>query len=118
MAKINGIEGMSPDQVAFEINRGAKFVRYRYCVSALVVTIMQSTDIYLIKAGENRILKGLPWTLLTLVMGWRGIPWGPIRSIQSLWINFSGGGFLSRLDSTVAVVSDVVRCQTIGSSGW
>jgi hypothetical protein len=33
----------------------------------------------------------MPWTLLTLVMGWWGIPWGPIRSVQSLWTNLKGG---------------------------
>jgi hypothetical protein len=31
MANIKGIDGMTPDQVAFEVNRGGKFVRYRYC---------------------------------------------------------------------------------------
>src|SRR6266852_7285584 len=40
---------------------------------------------------QSRIIKGLPWTLLTLVVGWWGIPWGPIRTVQSLWINLSGG---------------------------
>jgi hypothetical protein len=24
-------------------------------------------------------------------MGWWGIPWGPIRSVQSLWTNLKGG---------------------------
>jgi hypothetical protein len=91
MAKINGIDGMSPDEISFELNRGGKFVMYRFCVSVIVLTIIKSTDIYYVPAGQSRVIKGLPWTLLTFVAGWWGIPWGPIRSVQSLWINLNGG---------------------------
>ena len=36
--KIQGIEGMSPDRLQFEIQRGAKFVFYQYAISVLVMT--------------------------------------------------------------------------------
>ena len=36
-------------------------------------------------------LQGLPFTLLSLLLGWWGIPWGPIYTIQSLWVNLKGG---------------------------
>ncbi|HEY6308626.1 MAG TPA: hypothetical protein VI488_19455 [Candidatus Angelobacter sp.] len=91
MANIQGIAGMSPQEISFEVNRGGKFVRYRYCFSVLVLTVMHGSDIYFVRAGENRILKGLPWILLTLLAGWWGIPWGPIRSVQALWLDFHGG---------------------------
>jgi hypothetical protein len=89
--KIEGIEGMQISQVQFELQRGAKFVFYYYCVSVLVMTFRRPSGIYFVRAGENRIVKGLPWTLLTLLLGWWGIPWGPIYSIQSLVVNFGGG---------------------------
>ena len=91
MAQIKGIAGMTPGEIAFELNRGGKFVVYRYCFSAFVVTVTKSTDIYLIRPSQSRIVKGLPWTLLTLVVGWWGIPWGPIGTIRSSWTNLSGG---------------------------
>ena len=91
MIIIKGTSSMTPGELVFELNRGAKFVVYRYCYSAVVVTVMQSTDIYLVRAGQNRVLKGFPWTLLTLVAGWWGFPWGPIRTIQSVWTNLQGG---------------------------
>lgn len=91
MANIVGIQGMNPQQVAFEVQRGAKFVQYQYCVSALVVTFKRGTDIYFVPAEQNRSIKGLGWTLLTLVAGWWGIPWGPIYTVQSLWVNLRGG---------------------------
>lgn len=71
---------MTPQEISFELNRGAKFVRYRYCFSALVVTIMQGTDIYFVLAKDSRVEKGLPWTVLTLLAGW----WGISRGADSL----------------------------------
>jgi len=35
--------------------------------------------------------KGMGFTLLTLVAGWWGFPWGPIYSVQSIYSNLSGG---------------------------
>jgi hypothetical protein len=89
--KILGIENMSSDQLQFELQRGAKIVCYHCCVSLLVITLRRSSDAYYIPAGESAVSKGLPWTLLTLVMGWWGIPWGPIFTVQSLIVNFKGG---------------------------
>jgi len=89
--KIVGIAGMSPDQLRFEVQRGAKLVYYQYCISLLVITLRRSSDVYFIPAGENPVSKGLPWILLSLVVGWWGIPWGPIFTIQSLITNFRGG---------------------------
>ncbi len=89
--KIQGIENMSSDQLRFELQRGAKIVCYQYCVSLLVITLRRSSDAYYIPAGESSVSKGLPWTLLSLVMDWWGIPWGPIFTVQSLIVNFKGG---------------------------
>jgi hypothetical protein len=89
--KIRGIEGMSTDQLRFEIQRGAKLVFYQYCISIVVMTFRRSSDIYFIPAGESSVSKGLQWTLLSLVAGWWGIPWGPIFTIQSLATNLKGG---------------------------
>jgi hypothetical protein len=76
------------------------FVQYQYCVSALVVTFKRGTDIYFVRAGESRPMKGLAWTLLTLVAGWWGIPFGPIYSVQSLWVNLRGGRDLTAQAAT------------------
>lgn len=94
--KIQGIEGMSSDQLRFELQRGAKIVCYHYCVSIVVMTFRRSSGAYFIPVGESAVSKGLPWTLLTLVLGWWGIPWGPIFSVQSLIVNFTGGKDLTK----------------------
>jgi|SRR5947209_7222951 len=89
--KIVGIEQMSSEELTFELQRGGKFVMYYYCVSLLVVTFRRGSNIHFIRAGESSVSKGLMWTLLTLVMGWWGIPWGPIYTFQSLAVNLRGG---------------------------
>jgi hypothetical protein len=91
MVDILGIGAMSPQEIAFELQRGAKFVQYQYCYSLVVVTFKRGTDIYFVPAGESAVVKGMAWTLFTLLLGWWGIPWGPIFSMQSLWINLRGG---------------------------
>jgi hypothetical protein len=89
--KIQGIEGMSADRLQFELQRGAKLVSYQYAISILVMSFRRFSDVYFIPAGESAVTKGLPWSLISLVAGWWGIPWGPIFTIQSLVTNFKGG---------------------------
>ena len=89
--KIIGVEGLTNEQVNDEIGRGGRFVLYQYCISILIMTFKRGSDIYFVKAGEGSIGKGVGFSLLTLLLGWWGIPWGPIYTIQSLWVNFSGG---------------------------
>lgn len=89
--KIIGIEGMTPQQINKEIDDGAKFALYNYCLSVIILTFRRSSDVYFIKPGENSVVKGLQWTLLTFLLGWWGVPWGPIYSIHALSTNLSGG---------------------------
>jgi hypothetical protein len=100
--KIRGIEGMRQGELDFEIQRGAKFVLFQYCISVIVLTLRRPSDIYFVRQGEHTLVKGLPFTLLSLVAGWRGIPWGPIYTIQSVYNNSRGGK-----DVTQAVVNSL-----------
>jgi hypothetical protein len=89
--KIVGIEQMSSQELTSELQRGGKFVMYYYCVSLLIITFRRGSDIHFIRAGESSVSKGLLWSLLTFLMGWWGIPWGPIYTVESLAVNFRGG---------------------------
>jgi hypothetical protein len=88
---IRGIDGMTPEQLRFEVQRGARFVIFQYCISAVIVTFRWPSDVYFIRPEEKAVVKGLPFTFLTLLFGWWGIPWGPIYSVQSLVTNLRGG---------------------------
>lgn len=100
MAKVNGLENMSGAQLSAELQKGGKFVVYEYCISIVVLTFFRSSNVTFVKANENVVAKGLGYTLLTLLFGWWGIPWGPIRTVQALITNFKGG-----TDVTERVVS-------------
>ena len=89
--KINGIEGLTTQDVLSEIEKGAKFVIYTYCISIIVMTFKRSSDIYFIKSGEGSVGKGVSFTIVSMIFGWWGIPWGPIYTIGALVTNFSGG---------------------------
>jgi hypothetical protein len=91
MAQIVGIEGMNPQQLVNELQSGARFVQYQFCFSVGIMTFKQGTNFYFVRVGESPAVKGLRWSLLTLLVGWWGIPWGPIYTVQSLWVNLRGG---------------------------
>jgi hypothetical protein len=89
--KIKGIEGMSGSELQAELQRGGKFVLFQYCVSIVIMTFKRSSDIYFIRASENAASKGLVFSLISFLLGWWGIPWGPIYTIQALATNLRGG---------------------------
>lgn len=91
MAEIKNMEGLTNTDINRELERGAKFVVYQFCISIVVLTFRRSSAIYFVKAGETGIKHGLGFSLLSFVFGWWGIPWGPIYTIGALYNNFTGG---------------------------
>lgn len=89
--KINGIDDLTTEELNDELQMGGKFVIYQYCISIGIMTFKRGSNIYFIKKEESAFLKGLGYTLLTLVAGWWGIPWGPIYTIGALINNCCGG---------------------------
>lgn len=89
--RIVGIEGLDGQRLTVELQRGARFVIFEYCISILVMTFKRPSDIYFIRGGEGAVGKGLGFTVISLLLGWWGIPWGPIYTIGSLVTNFKGG---------------------------
>ena len=108
--KIVGIDHMNPEELNFEVQRGGRFVIFYYCISVIILTFRRGSPIYFIKAGESSLSKGLPFTLLSLLLGWWGIPWGPIWTIQSVVVNFRGGK-----DLTAPIANALAG--TVGSRG-
>lgn len=91
MAEIKNIEGLTTNEINIELSNGAKFVVFQYCISIIVMTFKRNSSIYFIRAGESTIKHSIGLTLLTLLLGWWGIPWGPIYTIGSLASNIGGG---------------------------
>jgi len=83
--------GMTPQEIEFEISRGARFVVYQWAVSVLIMSFKRNSPVVYVKAGENAAMKSLPWTLLSFFVGWWGIPWGFIYTPQVIYKNLNGG---------------------------
>ena len=88
---IKGIEHLSNDEINAELQKGAKFVVFQYCVSILVMSFKRSSGIYFIPSGTSAAGKAAPWCALSLLVGWWGIPWGPIWTIGTVAKNLGGG---------------------------
>ena len=91
MAKVKNIEGLSFYDIEKELSLGAKFVVFEYCFSIIIMTFKRGSDIYFVKAGESTMKHSIAFTVITLIFGWWGLPWGPIYSIGALYTNLTGG---------------------------
>lgn len=89
--EIKGLENTSHEKLNQEIKQGGRFVHFTYCISLLIITFQRPTAIYYLRPGESAVSKSLPFTLISVLLGWWGFPWGPIYTIQSLVTNLGGG---------------------------
>lgn len=74
-----------------EVKRGARFVVYEYAISLLVVTWRRSSPVYYIPPGLSPAAFHWPYSMITLVLGWWGFPWGPAFTIGAVRDNLRGG---------------------------
>jgi hypothetical protein len=88
---IRGIKNRTLTEVEEEIAAGGRFVFYECCISLIVVSSRQPSDIYFLPPGNWGIIRGLPWCLISLICGWWGVPWGLIYTPLTLFNNLSGG---------------------------
>jgi hypothetical protein len=101
--KIIGLQGLDdPQSIRAEVDRGARFVVYIYCVSVIVMTFKRTSDIHFVRAGQSAVVRGLPCTLVSFFFGWWGFPWGLVYTIEALIKNLGGG-----TDVTQAVLAQI-----------
>jgi hypothetical protein len=93
---IKNIDGLTPDVIRAEIANGGKFVQFDYAISIIVMTFKRSTDIYFVRHDSSHWKHSWPFTLLSLLIGWWGIPWGFIYTPMALYTNLSGGRDLTK----------------------
>ena len=97
---------MTPQQLQMELQRGGRFVIYQYAISVGVASFKRSSAIHLIRAGESAMLRGLKYSAISFLLGWWGIPWGPIFTIGAIFSNMGGGK-----DVTAAVAPALLNQQ-------
>jgi hypothetical protein len=100
--KIKNIDGLTNHEIRSLINEGGKFIIYPYSISIIFMSFKRFSDIYLIKPNEKATQYGTQYILASLVLGWWGIPWGPIYTIGSIYTALKGGN-----DVTFEIMSEI-----------
>ncbi|MCL2842590.1 MAG: hypothetical protein FWE28_03870 [Oscillospiraceae bacterium] len=109
MEQIKGAEHLSLSQLNNELRNDGKLVSYQYAISVILVTFRRGSGIYFIKEGEQSFVQGLSYTIISLLLGWWGIPWGPIYTIGSIIKNCRGG-----IDVTQEVQAQLFAMEQMG----
>jgi hypothetical protein len=104
---------LSPEEVRARVGAGARLVRFEYCFSLIVFTIRRQSPIYLTESWQGRYLRGLGYSLLAIVLGPWGVPWGLIYTPWAMWVNLTGG--VDETDAMLSQLSD--RASTPSDSG-
>jgi hypothetical protein len=88
---IEGADNRTPAEVAHDLAAGGRLVFYEYCISLVVITLRRPSGLHLLRPGESGVVRGLPYTLVSLLLGWWGLPWGVIYTPLVLLTNLGGG---------------------------
>jgi hypothetical protein len=67
-----------------------ELVRYTVACSILILTAKQASPLMIADKDDTTKLAAI-YTLISLVFGWWGIPWGPIYTVQAVYNNLRGG---------------------------
>jgi hypothetical protein len=88
---IIGAETMSEAQLAASLQAGGKLVVYEYCISLVVITFRRNSPVHYIAPGADAVAPGWKYTLLSLLLGWWGFPFGLVFTPLSVINNLRGG---------------------------
>jgi hypothetical protein len=102
--QIKNIEGLSVSQIKGIVEDGGKFVYFPYTISIVLATFKRASSIYLVRSGESSFKHSYKHVLANGVLGWWGIPWGPIYTIGCMYNQFTGGK-----DVTYDVMSHLIQ---------
>jgi hypothetical protein len=72
------------------IQAGTRFVVYQIVISAIRISIRSTSDVHMVHSVGNAVLKGLPYTVCNLLIGWWSIA-GLIWTPMAIYRNVRGG---------------------------
>jgi hypothetical protein len=89
--RVIGLGSRDLAAVESEVQAGARFVTFRYCCSAILITHVGESEVYYLRPGQWAAWRGLKYSLLTLIAGWWAFPHGPIHTALTVAHNTAGG---------------------------
>ncbi len=102
--EIKNIQGLRVSEIKQLVNQGAKFVIFPYTISLILMTLRRNSSIYFIRPGENTMKYSYGHVGVNLLLGWWGIPWGPIYTIGAAYRHIVGGK-----DVTQIILSELIQ---------
>lgn len=96
-----GFAPLTAEDVRNRLDAGWRCVRYECCFSAVVATVRRRSGVFLTENWQERYLRGFGYSLLSLLCGPWGVPWGLVWTVFAVWINTTGG----------TDVTDLVRAE-------
>jgi hypothetical protein len=88
---IDGINGLTDVELREAIERGGRFVFFEYCISCVLITLRRPSDIRFLRRGQWGWVRGMPYTIVSLLLGWWGLPWGILYTPLVVLTNLTGG---------------------------
>jgi hypothetical protein len=88
---LGGWRPLFPDELRTRIASGARLIRFEFCFSLVLFTIRRQSPLYLTESWQSRYLRGLSYSLLAILLGPWGVPWGLIYTPWAIWVNLTGG---------------------------
>jgi hypothetical protein len=66
-------------------------IRFEYCISLVLFTLRRESEIVVLKPGQSAAVASIPYCMITLLLGWWGVPWGIFLTPVIVWRNLRGG---------------------------
>ena len=100
LVALGGTRPLFPEEVRTRVAAGARLVRFEFCFSVVLFTVRRQSPVYLTESWQERYLRGLWYSLVALVLGPWGVPWGLVWTPWAVWVNLTGG-----VDETAPVLA-------------
>ena len=108
--RLEGTDKRTPAELEHALNAGGRLVLFEYCISLIVITLRRPSGLHLLRPGESGVVRGLPYTLVSLLLGWWGLPWGVLYTPLVLLTNLGGGR------DVTAEVGPLLQAEAAGPS--
>src|SRR4051812_48979865 len=74
-----------------QLDGGGTEVVFAYCISGVVLTRVAWSRPVRIRSRRHALVRGVPYSLASLILGWWGLPWGALLTPRAIWTNCTGG---------------------------
>lgn len=83
-------EDLSIQDIEERVANGGRFIVYSYTISLLAITLKRFSPIYFIDSQADFESHKRRYNTISRIFGWWCIPWGPLRTTQSIRFNNKG----------------------------